>query len=342
MFPFLFEDKILYFASNGHSGLGGLDLFRIDLTDPDATVENLGYPMNTEHDDFGLIRREDQGFFSSDRAGGVGSDDIYQFQIFEFDIEPKLVDGRSLDPLDGEIQIMDLVANRLVASVSNEHSVTFTGLRGREYAILGNTDGYLSNTVNFSPTELPEGDAAFVVPVPLYRAKKFNALIVINNNKEDQVWYGEEELNEYGGTFDELENNVTQDYGEIVAVDTIENILYDYDRWNIREDAAENLNHIVEILKDHEDLNIALSSHTDQRGTNRYNEVLANKRVQSAKAYLEEKGISTDRIRIESFGETRLLEKCDAEDEQCNERLHQSNRRTEIKLISTKKKMAMR
>jgi hypothetical protein len=96
-----------------------LDLFQIELGDPDAQVVNLGYPMNSQKDDFGLILRGDKGFFSSNRDGGVGSDDIYQFRIFQFTIEPKLVDGRSLDPLTGDLKIIDLT-NSLIASVSGQ------------------------------------------------------------------------------------------------------------------------------------------------------------------------------------------------------------------------------
>lgn len=340
MFPFLFEDRILYFASDGHNGLGGLDLYKIDLSDPEAQVENLGYPMNSEKDDFGLILNGDQGFFSSNRDGGVGGDDIYQFQIFQFTIEPKLVDGRSLDPLTGDLQIIDLANNRLIASVSGQHSTTFNALRGREYAIAGTTEGYLNNTVNFSPTSLPEGEASFIVPVPLYRVEKFNAVIVVNNEQEDQLFYGNEELVEYDGTSEELTEYLDRRYAKLEKVDTVRNIYYDFDKSNIREDAAIELDRLVNLLSQNTELKVSLSAHTDKRGSNPYNDKLADRRVESARKYLEEKGVAPERISIESFGETRLYKEC-AEGEDCNEPTHQSNRRTEIRLTSTKGKMAM-
>ncbi len=363
MFPFLFEDKTLYFASDGHNGLGGLDLYKVDLadsvellctaedgsleyckvalTDRNLEVENLGYPMNSEKDDFGLILRGDEGFFSSNRDGGVGSDDIYQFQIFQFTIEPQLVDGRSLDPLTGDLKIFDLTSNRLIASVSGAKSTTFNALRGREYAIAGATSGYLDNTINFTPTSLPEDEASFVVPVPLYRVEKFNAVIVINNEMEDQLFYGNEQLVEYDGTSKELTEYLKGRYGQLEKVDTVRNIYYDFDKSNIREDAARELDRLVELLSSNEELKISLSAHTDKRGSNPYNDKLADRRVESARKYLEEKGIAPERISIDSFGEYRLFREC-VEGEDCNEPTHQSNRRTEIRLTSTKGKMAMR
>jgi outer membrane protein OmpA-like peptidoglycan-associated protein len=243
------------------------------------------------------------------------------------------VDGRSLDPLTGHLKIIDLTNNRLIASVSGQQSTSFNALRGREYAITGTSDGFVNNTVNFSPTTLPEGEALFIVNVPLYKLEQYNAVIVVNNEQEDQLFYGHKELVEYHGSSGELREYLKDQNAKIGIVDTIRNIYYDFDKWNIREDAAKELDRLAGLLSKNGELKFSLYAHTDKRGSDPYNDKLADRRVESARKYLQIKGIDSNRISIESFGEKILYKECES-DQDCNEPTHQSNRRTEIRLTS--------
>jgi peptidoglycan-associated lipoprotein len=113
----------------------------------------------------------------------------------------------------------------------------------------------------------------------------------------------------------------------------LDNILYDYDKWDIRPDAEPDLQYLTDILKKYPDMKIELSSHTDARGRDEYNEQLSQKRAESAKNWIVAKGVPSDRIVPKGYGEKQLLNEC-ANGVECTEEQHQLNRRTEFKIIS--------
>uniref|UniRef100_UPI00404B2367 OmpA family protein n=1 Tax=Fulvivirga sp. TaxID=1931237 RepID=UPI00404B2367 len=339
MFPFLGDDNKLYFASDAHPGLGGLDIFVVDLADDNSPVVNLGYPINTEMDDFGLILKGSEGYFSSNRITGRGSDDIYQFLVFEFNIEAYLVDGDTQEPLMGNIKVTDLTYGNQLVSVQGNERTTFRGLRGHEYKIEGDSEGYENSIVNFSTLEMPKDGDTYKVKVPLYRRVLYNAIAVRNYGKKEQVLYGQKEMSYFDETLVELEDHIDSLKAKLDRIYIINNIYYDLDKHFIRPDAAEDLDKLAEVMKLYPELDVELGSHTDSRASNAYNERLADRRVKAAKAYLKEKGIDEDRISKDSFGEYVLSNEC-SDDVDCDEVAHQLNRRTEIKLVINPKKLS--
>ena len=230
MFPFFHQDNRLYFASDGHVGLGGLDIFYADISEGRfGEVVNVGTPINSARDDFAIAFNEDgkTGYFSSRRLGGSGNDDIYYFSV----TEPK-------------------------------------------------------------PEAEPE-PIVIVEPEPVVQP-------------------------------------------EIVKVLDIGPILFDFDKSNIRPDAAIELDKLVRIMNENPTMVVEIASHTDCRGSDAYNEVLSKSRLESTQAYIRQRITRPERIYGKSYGKTELLNRCDCltEDPPCTPEEHEVNRRSEFRIIS--------
>lgn len=331
LFPYISDDNILYFASAGHPGIGGLDIYKVDLKDKVTGVTNLGYPVNTKADDFGLIMEGNIGYLSSDRKGGAGSDDIYKVNLFMYDLTANLVDAESGDLISGTLTVLDKSTNEIVGEIENGSSTSFSSVRGRELMLTGSSNGYLEGEMLFSTLEIPVGMMSYSVDLALEKPNlKGDILLVKNNGIIDQVFGIQEELALYDGSFEELKSDFSESNVDLEDVFEINSVLYDFDKSNIRDDAARELDKLINVLNTHADLKVTLSSHTDSRGSSSYNNRLAKKRAESAREYLLANGVDSERIGLEHFGEDKLLEDCNSENT-C-ERVHQSNRRTEITL----------
>ncbi len=338
MFPFVSEDAKLYFASDGHPGLGKLDLFVAVRSGGTTTIENMGLPYNSPADDFG-INIDDSGniFFSSNRDGGVGDDDIYFYKAPE---EPILADGtdpnKPLDPKDptltnGNKEPVIKVANYYLAgnvfsslTDSATTSVPQAGVTITKYA-----DGFeetvatltTDNAGKFGPVKLEENaDYSLLVTKSEYLSKRENFTmfgrsippILLTKPITDTTFY----------------TNITLEKVFIGKAFRLENIYYDLDKFDIRSDAAVELDKLVQVLNDNPELKIELGSHTDSRSSDIYNLRLSQKRAEAAINYLVSKGISADRLTARGYGESELLiERARTEEE------HQVNRRTEFKVL---------
>ncbi|GAA3937436.1 OmpA family protein [Hymenobacter algoricola] len=301
-FPALAPDGTLYFSSDGHAGLGKLDIFMVDK----GKVKNLGAPINSNGDDFApYFTGKDVGVFSSNRAGGKGSDDLYMFHKKLIKLVTFYAAGTLVERNDKTGEVLP-VANETVTLLNNAgqklQDVT-TGPDGKfsikldtaaaSYGLLADRDGYFAarnslSTVGRKPTQdqLPNEMNDVTVPVTLTLTK------IVKN--------------------------------KAIVVD---NIFYDYDKADIRTDAAVELDKLVQTLVDNPKITIELSSHTDARGKDAYNMTLSQKRAQSAVDYIITKGIDKSRITAKGYGETRpVLKTAKTEDE------FQRNRRTEFKV----------
>ncbi len=318
MFPFVAADGKMYFASDGHPGLGKLDLFVAIRTGNKITVENLGLPYNSSMDDFGFIQ-DDFGneFFTSNRSGGAGDDDIYYYlapeepkEVVKIDVpdstDIKVVnyflagtvtsDGKPLDSVSVDLYKLEAGLEVLFAE-----NVTGGGKFGpikleeyEDYVILAQKQNYLTKREGFTmygksiPLPLltkPVTDTTFYVHIPL-----------------EQIFVGK--------TF------------------RLENIYYDLDKFDIRPDAALELDKLVQILVDNPGIKIELGSHTDSRSSDMYNMRLSQRRAESAINYIVNKGISRERLEAMGYGESELL----IPDARTEEE-HQKNRRTEFKVL---------
>lgn len=326
MFPFASDDGKLYFSSDGHPGLGNLDIFVATRSGGTIVVENLGPSINSSADDFAFFLYDPtKGFFTSNREGGKGDDDIYTF--INNDPDLKIVNyflaGTTVtfnDSLNTE-QLLPGVRVRLQSESSEILDETVTGPDGKfsfrvypgeSYVLFGEKPDYLTARTAFSMLgkEIPKEELKDLV-----------------TNK----------------TF---ETTLSLDRIVIDKAIVLENIYYDLDRWEIRPDAALELDKLVNVLRDNPEITIELSSHTDSRAPDDYNMELSQKRARSAVEYIISKGISPDRIVARGYGETRVIV-TDAEiaalpTEEAREAAHQRNRRTEFKILSYDKEQRMR
>lgn len=330
LFPNLSRDTI-YFSSDYHTGYGGLDIFKTyQLEDGSwAPPENLKSPINSGYDEIGFVpdyayanenKLDLAGYFSSNRPGGSGADDIYFFKQKRtkrevvIDDEPELKSRLQLNfrvkkkkfnikdqPNSGVAELLNHSNSQLEVYVNNQLvDVKKSSLQGRivvpidtsaQYSFKFHADNFLSKSMDFNPRGkiLPDREVTNIVETVV---------------------------------LDSIFTNV-----EIV----LENIYYDFDKWDIRLDAEPTLDTLAMLLKDNPVLNIELSSHTDCRGGKEYNLELSQKRAEAAIQHLIKKGINPDRLIAVGYGDSRPAVDCECGD--CTEEEHQQNRRTSFTIL---------
>lgn len=302
-FPFVTKDGVLYFSSDGHQGLGGLDVFATKITynDYDQPVVNVGRPINSPLDDFSFIfNSEDKtGYFSSNREGGMGEDDIYGF----VENEPLVLD--CIQEVSGTVR--DRISNEVLAGATvkvideenREISSTITDSKGNYILQLDCSKG---NFVRASRDGY--------VPAEEYFNKSDGKPRIID-------FYLERDL-------------VTGGFGDDLAkLLQLSTIYFDLNKYNIRPDAEIEIQKVIVAMEKYPSLKIKVNSHTDSRGNDAYNLWLSQKRAESTVKYMISKGISADRLQGEGFGESRLVNEC-FNGVQCSKEQHQLNRRSEF------------
>lgn len=302
-FPFIAKDGVLYFSSDGHQGLGGLDVFATKITynDYDQPVVNVGRPINSPLDDFSFIfNSEDKtGYFSSNREGGMGEDDIYGF----VENEPLVLD--CIQEVSGTVR--DRISNEVLAGATvkvideenREISSTITDSKGNYILQLDCSKG---NFVRASRDGY--------VPAEEYFNKSDGKPRIID-------FYLERDL-------------VTGGFGDDLAkLLQLSTIYFDLNKYNIRPDAEIEIQKVIVAMEKYPSLKIKVNSHTDSRGNDAYNLWLSQKRAESTVKYMISKGISADRLQGEGFGESRLVNEC-FNGVQCSKEQHQLNRRSEF------------
>ncbi|HWK56086.1 MAG TPA: OmpA family protein [Parapedobacter sp.] len=302
LFPGIAPDGTLYYSTDGLAGMGGLDVFKSrGSKDRWGTPENLRYPVNSAADDFGyLVYEEDgsgyRGFLSSDRRGGMGGDDIYSFSYEK----PKIIiilKGTTSDKATGE---------RLPAAAVTLYDGQREIVARKSSSGAGTFEFVLDRNQAYTVLGQKEGyhaDSARVSTHGITRSDTLEVALLL------------EPVFRVGQTFE------------------LENIYYDFDKHNIRADAAAILDELVRTLRDNPTLRIELSSHTDSRGSHAYNESLSQRRAQSAVDYLVSRGIARDRMVAKGYGETKLVNRC-ADGVPCSRDEHQANRRTEVTVLA--------
>ena len=319
MFPYVAQNAKLYFASDGHPGLGKLDVFVATRSGGLTQVENMGQPINSPADDFGLIYTDPtKGFLASNRAGGKGDDDIYFFQegpardtttiaqnppgspktVRYFIAGTVSANETPVVPLDSaRVRILDDATGQPVAEVTTGQPGTFGKYplqEGKDYTILAERRGYLTRREAFTMQgkSIPQ-----VFLTKSQTDTTFNVALLLDRSILNKTF-------------------------------VLENIYYDLDKYTIRSDASPELDKIVVILKDNPTLKLELSSHTDSRAPDAYNNKLSQNRAKAAVDYIVSQGIVADRLVAKGYGETRLVVKNAKTEEE-----HQRNRRTEIKIL---------
>jgi outer membrane protein OmpA-like peptidoglycan-associated protein/tetratricopeptide (TPR) repeat protein len=333
LFPFIHGDSLLYFASNGYGGLGGLDIYKTWVHAEDPGVVNLGYPVNTNKDDFALVLDlpGKKGFLSSNREGGTGDDDIYSLVLNRIVVDAYLVDKQTGEPiLGGNLFALDRSTDRPVPVLKEGNHIHYDALPNREYAIKGSKEGYLDNTV-ILPIGRLQGEDRIKVKVELERIAPVDLLVIENISGKRQNFILGDSITLFDGSEEEMQQSLAAQYIPVGQVIRISNIYFDLDKSFIRDDATVQLDRMVELLNKYPQMTLALDSHADSRASDPYNDALSNRRVKATSSYLVDHGIDPHRISQAYFGERNLVNNC-GNDALCTEAQHQFNRRTEFEL----------
>lgn len=295
MFPHV-TDSVFYFSSNGHPGLGGLDIYRATLVKGRLEdVENMGAPLNSSYDDFGLTigRQPYIGYISSNRPGGVGSDDLYEFQDLH------------------QVKIVNLSLEGILTKKENDKEVP---IAGATVTLLDEDDKEVTKIMTKS-------DGAFKFNV---QSEKEYTIVA----KKDNFFTDRKNVSTYGkGRPPEVNASVKMEAKEIVLnqENVIPNIYYEYNKWEVTPQITMELDKLVILLKDNPNLIIEIGSHTDDRGNASFNLKLSQKRAEGVMEYLASRGVSKNRMSARGYGKTKpIIAAAQTEED------HSKNRRTEF------------
>lgn len=295
-FPFITENNVLIFASDARAGLGGLDLYYVNLDSEKKEIKTFGSPINSSYDDFALIYKDQlqDGYFTSNRPkGNFIKDDIYKFKglkipkNFTLNVEVK-------DPLTNEI-----VAVAVALYDKNRNKIV----------------EIKSDKGNFQIPDLEQG-ASYTISLNNSEYEKFEAPVVCQSKQTN------------------LDVNLIKKKLELVDVDlakllSLQTIYFDLDKHFIRKDAAIELQKVAEIMKKYPEMIIQIRSHTDSRDHRKYNKELSQRRADATKDWLVKQGINVERLSAIGYGESQLVNEC-ADAVPCTNEQHQENRRSEF------------
>jgi outer membrane protein OmpA-like peptidoglycan-associated protein len=300
-FPFITAENEIYFASDGHPGLGGLDIFfgKIDESGV-SNIQNVGADINSPQDDFAYVidAASRRGFFSSNKEGGLGSDDIYKF------IETRKL--QCIQELNGIISDAQtgVVLSGAKVSLYDDHLIliktaisdgsgfySFPAACGKTYHVRAEKTDYATKE---SSVTIASENGKTTLPIAL-------------DKTSCQVAIGD-------------------DLGKCFS---IKMIYFDLDKSNIRTEAALDLEKILDVLNQYPAMKLDIRSHTDSRQTHEYNEALSDKRAKSTMQWFVKNGIALNRLTAKGYGETQLINGC-SDGVTCTEEQHQMNRRSEF------------
>jgi outer membrane protein OmpA-like peptidoglycan-associated protein len=299
IFPFTDSGK-LYFSSDGHEGLGGLDIYVWNRYEEETnSVVNLGYPINSGWDDFSIFLRNNKGYMASNRPGGLGNDDIYEIELLEI---PEEVIAETILKLD----VTD-----------------YLNSEGIETASINLLDKTLNTELTFFTNE--EGALDETIPSASY------TLTVSKSGFE--IFETEMDLIDVPMRVEEIFLKPDFNFESI----SLDSILFELNDFRLSGGAQSEIDDIIDIMKKYEEVNLEVAAHTDSRGEASYNSWLSEMRAASTANYLIDKGIPFERINISGYGEEQLLNHCkDGVD--CSEEQHSINRRIEFRFLFDKDK----
>lgn len=338
LFPTLRSDDSLYFSSNAHQTLGGLDiLYSVNKGGSWGEPVHLPYPVNTRFDDFGMAFTGDgtTGFFSSDRSG---RDAIYAFTANEaiFNLSGLVTRKHNDSPIEGATVIITNLTDGTETRFTTDELGMFEDalIGGKDYRVRVEKDGYFAVTENVSTRDLSAD-----------REVKLNlSLLDLSNPDDGTVKDGtgkDGTGKDPSATTDSGDKTKTGDGAggalpkgvNANAPYQIPNILWDYDKAEVREDAKPYLDYVAKLLKDNPSLKIEIGSHCDSRGSHFYNDQLSDRRAKAVTEYLVKKGVKRSMLISKGHGKHKLMNRC-GDNVACSEAEHQINRRTEFKVIN--------
>lgn len=301
-FPFVNSENALFFSSDGHLGLGLLDVFGAVTNENDEIVSilNLGIPVNSSKDDFSFFMHEDgmSGYFASNRKGSMGSDDIYAFDRTPLiKIESHVSDTNGNAIVNAAVTLLNTEGNQVARLQTDVDGIFEVGIdRNADYTINIKKEDYIENSKNVTSKGIDKNTTTI---------------------KADFVL-----------------NPVAKKPTSVVVIAELPNIYFDYDKFKISKTSMAELDKIADLMTNtYPSMVIKIESHTDSRGSSKYNDTLSNKRANATYNYLVSKGIDASRItNHKGYGEQQLLNDC-GDTSNCTEAQHQQNRRTQIIVV---------
>lgn len=305
-FPFVTDNEVLYFSSDGHPGLGGLDVFATKIKRKDFTgkILNVGEPVNSRSDDFTFIFDElsKEGYMASNREDGLGADDIYKF------VEKEPLVFECIQKITGTVR--DKISNNVLVGatvkVINENNEEVL-------SDITNSDGNYSLVLDCNKGNFVRALMEGYVP--------FEEYIGVSDGKPKIIdFYLERDL-------------ITAGFGDDLAkLLQLSTIYFDFNKYNIRQDSEIEVEKVIAAMEKYPSLKIQVNSHTDSRGPAAYNLWLSQKRAEATINYMISKGISTDRLASKGYGETKLINNC-YDGVKCSSEKHDLNRRSEFIIL---------
>ncbi|RYJ38529.1 OmpA/MotB domain-containing protein [Flavobacterium anhuiense] len=368
-FPFASTDNKLYFSSDGHLGYGSLDVFVSEINGNDYSKPvNVGLPLNSNLDDFAfnVDSNTKEGFFASNREGGKGSDDIYQFkEIKDLIVEDckQFIAGTITDVdtqlvLENATVLLQDSENKTLNTIttSADGKFSFTVACETSYKISAFKENYTnaSKILTLDKTRDKVNDASLALR-SLEAIKKEEKQIAENKRKQEIIIEEENKKKEALAALELKEKEKKAKDAAIVAAEIKKNekvkeilakekdvvkdkdrliiktdpIYFDYDLWYIRKESKVILGRVVELMKKYPEMVIEIGSHTDSRGNEKYNADLSQKRANSTREFIIQSGIEVKRVSAKGYGESVPIIKCKT-DESCSEEEHELNRRSEF------------
>lgn len=322
-FPFISNDNEIYFASDGRPGLGGLDVFVAKINNDGSCeeVQNLGEPINSKQDDFAFIinSKNRNGFFSSNRENSLGLDDVYRFTeirklVCEQDLMGTVTDAETNQTLSNVTLSLFNEAYQFVAEVVSDQNgnYIFPNVKcGKKYFIKTSKTDYEIKEIPIALKRIT-GKTTLAIAIQ----KKFTPLVakqvVVKTTKVNPVII--------------KSIKVGTDLAKLLHIPMN---FFDLGKATIKKSSEPQLQKIVDILNQYPTLKLDIRSHTDSRQSAENNMVLSEKRAQSTKNWLVQKGIDGNRLAAKGYGETKLVNRC-ADGVKCTEQEHQQNRRSEF------------
>ena len=305
-FPYITSEEVLYFSSDGHPGLGGLDIFatKIKYNSYSGVVKNVGEPINSKLDDFTFIFNEETklGYFASNRENGLGNDDIYSF----------------VENIPLKLDCQQLITGTVRDKISNQVLV------GATIKIID------ENNVEISST-LTDSNGKYKIYIDCNKGNFVRALTDGYIPAEEYMGAsnGEPEIIDFYLERDTVTAGFGDDLAKLLQLSTI---YFDLNKFNIRPDAEIEIQKVIAAMEKYPSLKIKVNSHTDSRGKDAYNLWLSQKRAESTVGYMISKGIGKERLEGQGFGETKLVNNC-GNNSNCSSKEHDLNRRSEFIIL---------
>jgi len=305
-FPFMTSEEVLYLSSDGHPGLGGLDVFATKIAGEkyDRAIFNVGEPVNSKMDDFTFIFNEEtrKGYFASNRPEGMGADDIYGF------VENIPLQLECLQEITGTVR--DKISNKVLVGATvkvideNNEEILST---------ITDSEGNYTLSLDCNQGNFVRALTHGYVPSEEYLERSDSKPKIIDFYLE--------------------RDTVTAGFGDDLAkLLQLSTIYFDFDKYNIRSDSEVEVEKVIAAMEKYPSLKIKVNSHTDSRGKDSYNLWLSQKRAESTVNYMVAKGIAAERLQGEGFGETKLFNKC-GNGVSCSKVDHELNRRSEFIIL---------